>query len=70
MGRAGPDLITVVDYETSMPINAERLRYGPMVVGVGCPAQYRSPHALGVVGPRSFGFDFDWVRVERLAGSE
>ncbi len=63
-----PDLITVLDYETSMPINAERLRYGQRVtvVGVGCPAYYRSDVALGVVAPRCFGFDYPYVPIEHL----
>lgn len=34
-----PDLIVLVDFETSIPINAERLRYGQRVavIAVGCP---------------------------------
>jgi len=61
-----PDLITVLDYETSTPINAERLRYGQRVsvYGIGCPDYYRSEAALEVVGPRCFGFDFDYVPLE------
>lgn len=61
-----PDLITVLDYETSTPINAERLRYGQRVsvYAIGCPDYYRSPSALEVVGPRCFGFDFDYVPLE------
>ncbi len=64
-----PDLITVLDYETSTPINAERLRYGQRVsvVGVGCPAFYRSPAAMAVVAPRCFGFDCDFAPLEDLA---
>lgn len=63
-----PDLITVVDYETSTPINAERLRYGQRVtvLGVGCPAYYRTERALEFVQPRCFGFDIDYVPLERL----
>ena len=63
-----PDLITVLDYETSTPINAERLRYGQRVTvyGVGCPDFYRRPNALAVVAPRCFGFDFDFVPIEDL----
>ena len=63
-----PDLITVVDYETATPINAERLRYGQRVTvyGVGCPDFYRQPVALAVVGPRCFGFDMDFIPVEAL----
>lgn len=61
-----PDLITVLDYETSTPINAERLRYGQRVTvyGIGCPDFYRQPHALKVVEPRCFGFDFDFIPIE------
>ena len=63
-----PDLITIVDYETSTPINAERLRYGQRVTvfGVGCPAYYREACALAVVEPRCFGFDFDFTPIEDL----
>ncbi|MGH1491821.1 MAG: DUF917 domain-containing protein [Acidimicrobiales bacterium] len=65
-----PDLITVLDYETSAPINAERLRFGQRVsvYGVGCPKFYRQPKALEVVAPRCFGFDFDFTPIEALTG--
>lgn len=68
VAAAVPDLITVLDYETSTPINAERLRYGQRVTvyGVGCPDYYRQPDALVVVAPRCFGFDFDFVPIEEL----
>ena len=64
-----PDLITILDYETSTPINAERLRYGQRVTvyGVGCPDYYRKAQALAVVAPRCFGFDFDFIPIEELA---
>ena len=63
-----PDLISILDFETSTPINAERLRYGQRVtvIGVGCPAYYRAERALAVVSPRCFGFDFDYVPIEQL----
>ena len=63
-----PDLIIIVDYETSEPINAERLRYGQRVAvfAVGCPAFYRTEAALDVVSPRNFGFDVDYVPLEAL----
>jgi len=65
-----PDLITIVDYETSVPINAERLRYGQRVTvfGVGCPPYYRNSAALAVVAPRCFGFDFQFTPIEDLCG--
>jgi len=64
-----PDLITIVDYETALPINAERLRYGQRIAvfAVGCPALYRTQAALSVVAPRCFGFDIDYVPLEALS---
>lgn len=63
-----PDLITILDYETSTPINAERLRFGQRVsvFGVGCPKFYRSARALEFVAPRCFGFELDYVPIEAL----
>ena len=63
-----PDLITMVDHETSSPINSERVHYGQRVTifGIGCPPHYRTERALKVVAPRAFGFDFDFVPIEKL----
>ncbi|MDH4073369.1 MAG: DUF917 domain-containing protein [Gammaproteobacteria bacterium] len=63
-----PDLITMVDHETSSPINSERVHYGQRVTvfGIGCPPHYRTARALEVVAPRAFGFDFDFVPIEDL----
>ncbi len=63
-----PDLITMVDHESSAPINAERVHYGQRVTvfGVGCPPHYRTDKALEVVAPRCFGFDLDYVPIEDL----
>ena len=63
-----PDLITILDSETSTPINTERLRYGQRVtvLGTGCPAFYRREAAMRVVAPSCFGLPFDYVPVEDL----
>jgi len=63
-----PDLICVVDDETTTPINSERLRYGQRVcvIGVGCPPHYRTAQALDRVAPRCFGFDLDYQPLESL----
>jgi len=62
-----PDLIVFLDYETSQPINAERVRYGQRinVIVIGAPSHYRTEFALGAVGPRAFGFDFDFKPIEQ-----
>jgi hypothetical protein len=63
-----PDLITMVDHETSTPINSERVHYGQRVTifGIGRPPHYRTEKALKVVAPRNFNFDFDYVPIEKL----
>ena len=63
-----PDLITIVDFETGTPINAERLRYGHRVAvfATGCPEFYRTERALKVVAPKCFGFEIDYIPVEEL----
>ncbi|BDX08650.1 DUF917 domain-containing protein [Planctobacterium marinum] len=63
-----PDLIVIVDYESTQPINAERLRYGQRVAifAIGCPDFYRSEKALAAVSPRCFGFDLDYVPLETM----
>ena len=63
-----PDLICIVEQETSRPLNAERMRYGQRVTvfGVGCTEHYRSPEALAVTSPRAFGFDIDYVPLEDI----
>ncbi len=63
-----PDLITFLESETGQPINSERLGFGQRVtiIGIGCPAHFRTSKALEVVGPRCFGFDFDFTPIEEL----
>ena len=57
-----PDLITVLDRETGDPIPTERLRYGArvQVLGIPTPEIMRTPAALEVWGPRTFGIETDY----------
>ena len=57
-----PDLIVILDAETSTPINAERLRYGQRIAvfAIGAPAVLKTPEALKVVGPQYFGFTHEY----------
>jgi DUF917 family protein len=61
-----PDLITVLDVETLAPVTTEGIRYGcrVIVVALPCAPVWRTPAALAVVGPRAFGYEFDYVPVE------
>lgn len=58
-----PDLICIVDSETGRPITTEEQRYGLRVSVIAIPAHalLRSAIALRSVGPRAFGYDFDFV---------
>ncbi|MDI3534834.1 MAG: uncharacterized protein PWQ82_1199 [Thermosediminibacterales bacterium] len=64
-----PDLICIVNLETAMPITTERLKYGNRVavLGISCDAKWRTPRGIETVGPRYFGYDVDYVPVEKLA---
>lgn len=58
-----PDLIIAVDEDLGEPIPTEDIRYGYRisVIAAPCNARWLSSAGLGLVGPRAFGFDFDWV---------
>jgi len=62
-----PDLITVLDAETARPITTEGLRYGcrAVVVGIPCDAKWRTPQGLETVGPRYFGYEVEYIPLER-----
>lgn len=62
-----PDLITVIDSERADAITTERLRYGHRVVvlGMRCHHLWRTPAGAKLGGPRHFGFDIDYVPLER-----
>ncbi|MEQ9037266.1 MAG: DUF917 domain-containing protein [Silicimonas sp.] len=58
-----PDIITVLDAETAVPITNETLRYGQRVVvmAVGVPPIMRSPAALKQFGPAAFGLEETYI---------
>jgi DUF917 family protein len=66
-----PDLITVLDTETADAIGTERVSYGQRVtvIAFGCHPIWRTERGLAVAGPAAFGYDFDYVPVEELAGA-
>ena len=66
---SAPDLITMLDVESGEPITTEELRYGFRIemLGIPCDHRWRTPAGLKLVGPRYFGYDFDYVPVEALA---
>ena len=66
-----PDLISVLDSETADAIVTERIRYGQRVTVIAFPCDpvWRTERGIEVAGPRAFGYDFDYVPVEELAGA-
>ena len=63
-----PDLITVLDKETGMPITTEGLRFGMRIAILGMPAddKWRTEKGIQTVGPRYFGYDLDYETIESL----
>jgi len=62
-----PDLIMVVELATAEPIINTYLKKGDMVAVLGKANRiYRSKECLPLLGPRHFGFDFDYVPIEEL----
>lgn len=61
-----PDLITVADEQTGLPITTEALKYGlrVIVLGIPCHPKWRTPEGLALVGPRYFGYDIDYVPLQ------
>jgi DUF917 family protein len=66
-----PDLITVLDAETADAIATERIRYGQRVTVIAFPCDpvWRTEKGIAATGPRAFGYDFDYLPVEGLAGA-
>jgi DUF917 family protein len=62
-----PDLICVLDSETGEPVTTEDLRYGfrVTVLAAPCDPRWRTPEGIRVVGPRYFGYDFEYIPLEK-----
>jgi DUF917 family protein len=57
-----PDIICTMDSESGEAIGTETLRYGQRisVIGLPAPKPFLTPEGLATVGPRAFGYDFDY----------
>ena len=65
-----PDLITLMDTETGVPMTTESLGYGQRLHVIGMPAHPRwiTPDGLALAGPAAFGYDLDYVPLGGVAG--
>lgn len=63
-----PDIITLLEQDTGVPVMSEALRFGLKVVIIALPAPsvWTTPHGLSLVGPRSFGCEIDYKPLEAL----
>jgi len=57
-----PDIISLLEEETGLPVGTESLAYGQRLRVVGIPAaeKLKTKTALRVIGPRAFGYDLDF----------
>jgi DUF917 family protein len=62
-----PDIIEVIDAKTGEPITNTDLREGMLVSVVGLKGRepFRTPKGLEVLGPKHFGFDVDYIPIEK-----
>ncbi|MGG5315396.1 DUF917 domain-containing protein [Enterococcus sp. AZ072] len=63
-----PDLICALDHETGRPITTETLRYGARIhmIALPCDPKWRTERGIEVAGPKYFGYDIDYLPVEKL----
>ena len=63
-----PDLITVLDAESRIPVTTEGISYGQRVevIGMPCAPIWREPGALEIVGPGYFGYSFEYSPLEEV----
>lgn len=62
-----PDLITIIDAQSGEPYTNTVLKEGMHVAVLGAQAneKFRTPKGLAVLSPRYFGFDLDYIPIEK-----
>lgn len=65
-----PDSVIVVDRNTAQPYTNPKLEEGMEVAAFGLKAidVFRSEKGIGILGPRYFGFDIDYIPIEERLG--
>jgi len=65
-----PDLITLLDLETAVPLTTEAVKYGYrcFVIGIPCSEMWRTEKGLEVAGPKYFGYDVEYRPIEEIMG--
>ena len=62
-----PDLICLADMDSLLPSTSEAIKYGKRVTVLGLPAdsKWRTKKGIETVGPRYFGYDFNYVPLDK-----
>ncbi len=65
-----PDMIVLMERPNGEPLTNNMVKEGSelAVVGVRAREAFRTPAGVGILGPRHFGFDIDYVPIEQLMG--
>jgi DUF917 family protein len=68
VAAASPDILAVVDEDTSEPISNTELEVGRQVAVLGfrCAEAFRTGRPLAATEPRHYGIDVDYVPIEAL----
>ena len=68
MIATSPDIISVVDLKTGDSIVNPNLKEEDEVAVIGLKARLEFSNSKGIIilGPRYFGFNFDYVPIEKL----
>lgn len=63
-----PDMITVINSKDGEPITNPKLEVGDdvAVLGIKARSMFRSEKGVGILGPKYFGFDIEYVPIEEL----
>ncbi|WPC18301.1 DUF917 domain-containing protein [Pediococcus inopinatus] len=63
-----PDLICLADMDNLLPSTSESIKYGKRIAVLGLPAddKWRTAKGIETVGPKYFGYDFDYQSIEEL----
>lgn len=65
-----PDIFSAVDVETGEPRINPSITEGDKLAIIGMKAreQFRTVKGLGILGPKHFGFDIDYIPIEEIIG--
>ena len=66
-----PDLICILDSKTGDPITNPNFKKGMEVTVIGLPApkEWRTEKGLETFGPKHFGYDLDYIPIEKIMES-